>query len=113
MFFKKEIHHSECPDDNLKGYSDRLASVDVDIKEGVWFNQKIRVTNVGAGKVKMEGFFNGEKMTEIIDDGNIECEGKKTPPFTGQGKWCYTRANAADQKKAGEIHYRNLSLKEI
>ncbi len=112
MFFKKEIHHDLCPEDGFHGYSGRLNSVDVDVKEGVWFNQKLRVTNEGKN-VKIEGFFNDKKMLEIIDSGQIECDGKKTPPFQGIGQWCYTRANAEDQSKAGEIHYKNVKITPI
>ena len=71
MFFKKEISHEEC--NGKKGYSDRLEVKPVDVKEGVWFKQKIRVRNEN-GKVRVEGFINDqEKINEIVDEGQIEC----------------------------------------
>jgi hypothetical protein len=113
MFFKKEISHAEH--NGMKGYSDRLASVEIDVNEGEWFVQKILVKNTTDGRVKIQGWFN-QTMTEIFDDGNIECGDppefprKKTPAFTGEGKWCFTRANNKDETKPGEMQYKDVMI---
>lgn len=111
-FFKKEIHHGTCPDDGLSGYSARSASVKIPVESGVWYKQKLRVTNVD-NKVKLEAFFNGTKVTELIDDGTILCGDKKTPAITTEQKWCYTRANRDSDTQPLQIQYKNISIKSI
>ena len=118
IFFKKEICHELH--NGMKGYSERLAEVEVDVKEADWFNQKVRITNVEGGKVLLEGFFNGEKKNEVIDDGSIKCgdedgglQMKETPQFTEAAKWCYTRVNSKGENVAGDISYRNVAIKTI
>jgi hypothetical protein len=59
IFFKKEICHELHK--SMKGYGERPAGAEFDVKEGEWFNQKVRMPNIERGKVKLEGFFNGGK----------------------------------------------------
>ena len=114
MYFKKEIHHDLCPTDGHKGYSPRMQEVPVDIQQEVWFNAMIRVKNIDNGtKVKLEGFFNGVKMNEVIDRGNIRCNNRRTPPYTTQCKWCYTRANSTQENTSLSISYKNMVIKPI
>jgi hypothetical protein len=111
-FFKKENWHG-----NGGAYSDRLASVSIDVSLGKWFNQKIICKNEGSTKVKLEAYINNKLVTSLTDSGQIACgDTKNTPPHLVEAKWCFTRANGIGDEpgtQPGVISYKNLSIKNL
>lgn len=113
--FKKEWTHEI-------GYSPRLAEKKVTFPKDKWFGLRGKVYNIG-NNVKIEGWLDLEgngnfvKMTELIDDGNIECGNdthppKKYPPYTARTKGSAIRVNNPTNTTNG-IQFKQWTIKQI